>query len=103
MRGRHGHSNEELLGAGMIVQPLRILNTPLAPQLAMVHILLPYMVLPIANALRQIDPSLPRAAAGLGATPWPPFPPLSLPLSPPSLPTRTLLLFLLTLTFLLPP
>jgi len=36
-------------------------------QIAMVHILLPYMILAIANALRQIDPSLARASSGLGA------------------------------------
>ena len=65
--GRHGLINEALIAAGLIDQPLRILNTPLAVHIAMIHILLPYMILPIANALRQIDPSLARAASGLGA------------------------------------
>jgi ABC-type spermidine/putrescine transport system permease subunit I len=58
--GRHGLVNEALLALGMIDRPIRILNTPLATQIAMIHILLPYMILPIANALRQIDPSLIR-------------------------------------------
>ena len=70
LMGRHGLINEALLAAGLIERPLRMLNTPLATQIAMIHILLPYMILPIANALRQIDPSLARAASGLGATPW---------------------------------
>jgi len=48
---------------------LRLLNTLLAVDVAMVHILLPYMILPIASALRQIDTALPRAASGLGAAP----------------------------------
>ena len=52
----------------MIDRPIRILNTSLATQIAMVHILLPYMILPIANALRQIDPSLARAASESGIT-----------------------------------
>ena len=47
----------------------------------MVHILLPYMILPIANALRQIAPSLARAASGLGATPFRTFRQIILPLS----------------------
>ena len=68
--GRRGLINEALRALDLIDAPLRLLNTPLAVNLAMIHILLPYMILPIASVLRQIDPSLPRAAAGMGATPW---------------------------------
>jgi len=100
--GRHGLINEALLAAGM-GQPLRILNTPLATQIAMVHILLPYMVLPIANALRQIDPSLARAASGLGATPWATFRQITLPLSMPGVAAGVLLVFVLALGFYITP
>ena len=100
--GRHGLINEALLAAGMD-QPLRILNTPLATQIAMVHILLPYMVLPIANALRQIDPSLARAASGLGATPWATFRQITLPLSMPGVAAGVLLVFVLALGFYITP
>ena len=79
--GRHGLINEALLAAGLIERPIRILNTTLATQIAMTHILLPYMILPIANALRQIDPSLLRAASGLGSPPWRTFLQVTLPLS----------------------
>ncbi len=48
---------------------MRILNTPLATQIAMIHILLPYMILPIANALRQIDPRCSAPPRACGATP----------------------------------
>ena len=81
--GRHGLINEALMATGLIDTPLRLLNTPLAVHMAMIHILLPYMILPIANALRQIDPSLARAAAGLGAPPLAVFPQVILPLSMP--------------------
>ena len=67
--GRKGLINEVLHAAGLIDAPLKLLNTSLAVHVAMIHILLPYMILPIASVLRQIDPALPRAAAGLGATP----------------------------------
>jgi ABC-type spermidine/putrescine transport system permease subunit I len=101
--GRHGLINETLLAAGLLDQPLRLLNTPLATQIAMVHILLPYMILPIANALRQIDPALPRAAAGLGATPWQGFRQVVLPLSMPGVAAGLLLVFVLTLGFYITP
>lgn len=103
LMGRHGIINEALLAGGMIDQPLRILNTPLATQIAMVHILLPYMVLPIANALRQIDPSLARAASGLGATPWATFQQITLPLSMPGVAAGVLLVFVLALGFYITP
>jgi len=52
----------------------------------MVHILLPYISCEIANALRQIDPSLARASSGLAPLPWRTFrqviPPLSMPGAP---------------------
>jgi ABC-type spermidine/putrescine transport system permease subunit I len=101
--GRHGLINEALLALGMIDRPVRILNTPIATQIAMIHILLPYIILPIANALRQIDPSLLRAASGLGATPWMTFRQVILPLSMSGVIAGTLLTFVLALGFYITP
>ena len=103
LMGRHGLINEALIAAGLIDRPLRILNTPLATQIAMTHILLPYMILPIANALRQIDPSLLRAASGLGAPPWRTFLQVTLPLSMPGVAAGVLLVFVLALGFYITP
>ncbi|WP_422036149.1 ABC transporter permease [Reyranella sp.] len=101
--GRHGLVNEALLALGMIDRPIRILNTTLATQIAMIHILLPYMILPIANALRQIDPSLIRAASGLGSTPFMTFRQVILPLSMSGVAAGTLLTFVLALGFYITP
>lgn len=101
--GRHGLVNEGLLALGMIDRPIRILNTPLATQIAMIHILLPYMILPIANALRQIDPLLIRAASGLGSTPFMTFRQVILPLSMSGVAAGTLLTFVLALGFYITP
>jgi len=101
--GRHGLLNEALLAADLIDRPLRLLNTSLAVQIGMTHILLPYMVLPIANSLRQIDPSLARAASGLGATPWRAFRQVILPLSMPGVAAGVLLVFVLSLGFYITP
>jgi ABC-type spermidine/putrescine transport system permease subunit I len=101
--GRHGLLNEALLAAKLIDAPLKLLNTPLAVYIAMIHILLPYMILPIASVLRQIDPALPRAAAGLGATPWSAFRQVVLPLSMPGVGAGVLLVFVLSLGFYITP
>lgn len=101
--GRHGLINEALRATGMIDAPLRLLNTPLAVHVAMIHILLPYMILPIASVLRQLDAALPRAAAGLGAPPWAVFRQVVLPLSMPGAVAGTLLVFVLSLGFYITP
>jgi ABC-type spermidine/putrescine transport system permease subunit I len=101
--GRHGLINEALLAIGAIDAPLRLLNTAIAVDLAMIHILLPYMVLPVASVLRQLDPALPRAAAGLGATQWGTFRQVILPLSMPGVVAGTLLVFVLSTGFYITP
>ncbi len=101
--GRRGLLNEALLHGGVIDHPLRMLNTPVAVHVAMIHILLPYMILPIANALRQIDPSLSKAALGLGATPYRVFREVVLPLSMPGVAAGVLLVFVLSLGFYITP
>jgi ABC-type spermidine/putrescine transport system permease subunit I len=101
--GRRGLLNEALLAGGIIDHPLRILNTSIAVHIAMIHILLPYMILPIANALRQIDPSLSRAALGLGATPYRVFREVIWPLSMPGVAAGVLLVFVLSLGFYITP
>ncbi|WOH57669.1 ABC transporter permease [Bradyrhizobium sp. BWC-3-1] len=101
--GRHGLVNEGLLALGLLEHPIRLLNTTLATQIAMTHIMMPYMILPIANALRQIDPSLALAASGLGATPWGVFRQVVLPLSMPGVAVGVLLVFVLALGFYITP
>jgi ABC-type spermidine/putrescine transport system permease subunit I len=101
--GRRGLLNEALLSLDLIDRPLRILNTSIAVHIAMIHILLPYMILPIANALRQLDPSLARAALGLGATPFRVFRDIVLPLSMPGVAAGVLLVFVLSMGFYITP
>ena len=89
--------------AGLINTPLRLLNTAIAVHVAMIHILLPYMILPIASVLRQIDGALLRAAAGLGAPPWRVFLQVVRPLSIPGVAAGALLVFVLSLGFYITP
>lgn len=101
--GRKGLINEALIAADLIDAPLKLLNTPFAVHIAMIHILLPYMILPIASVLRQIDGALLRAAAGLGAPPWHVFLRVILPLSMPGVAAGILLVFVLSLGFYITP
>ena len=52
---------------GLTDSPIEIFQTNFASYPAMVHVMLPYVVLPVFAATRQIDPTLIRAARVLGA------------------------------------
>ena len=67
--GREGVINVSLSALGMIPYPLRMLNTFEAVVLALLTILLPYMIISVANTLASIDPSYEEAAQSLGAGP----------------------------------
>ena len=101
--GRNGIINQLLLWSGIIATPLRLLNTTFAVYVAMVHVLLPFMILPLFAALRSIDPSLLRAGASLGARPSAVFRQIVLPLSLPGVSAGCLLVFILALGFYITP
>jgi len=66
--GRNGIVNRMLIDSGLLDTPLSLLNSRLAVILGMVHVMLPFMILPIYSAVARIDPDLPKAARGLGAS-----------------------------------
>jgi len=66
--GRNGIINRLLIDSGLTEQPLAMLNSKMAVVLGMVHVMLPFMILPIYSAVTRIDPDLPKAARGLGAS-----------------------------------
>jgi ABC-type spermidine/putrescine transport system permease subunit I len=101
--GRNGVLNQLLLWLGAIDAPMRVLNTSLAVYIAMTHILLPYMILPTYSVLLEIDRTLPRAAAGLGATPFGVLRQVWLPLSMPGAAAGVMLVFALSLGFFITP
>jgi len=101
--GRQGIINELLQSMGIIDQPLRLLNTRFAVYVAMVHILLPFMILPLYSVMRGIDRSVLLAAEGLGARPRAVFTQVMLPLSLPGVAAGCLLVFILSLGFYITP
>jgi len=66
--GRNGIINRLLIDTGLMDQPLPMLNSKMTVVLGMVHVMLPFMILPIYSAVTRIDPDLAKAARGLGAS-----------------------------------
>ncbi len=93
--GRSGLVNALLKGAGL--PALDLMGGWFAIWLAMVHVLLPFMVLSVAAALEGIDPALDQAALTLGASPWRAFLAVTWPLGLEGVLTGTLLVFALSM------
>ena len=95
---RQGVVNTTLRDLRWIDAPLDLLYTPSAVVVALMTILLPYMVISIANTLVALDRRYEEAAQALGASPLRTFVHVTLPLSTPGIASGTLLVFLLTLS-----
>jgi putative spermidine/putrescine transport system permease protein len=96
--GRQGLVNSVLRGTGIIDRPLLLLNSFEAVVVGLMTILLPYMVISIANALSAIDIQYRDAAQSLRASPFRTFIHVIWPLSSPGVASGLLLVFLLTLS-----
>ena len=99
----NGVVNSTLLWAGLISQPLEILYTRYATIIAMTHILLPFMILPLYSVMKSIDPSYVRAALSMGSRPFSAFLRIYLPLSLPGLSAGTLLVFIISVGYYITP
>jgi ABC-type spermidine/putrescine transport system permease subunit I len=100
---RNGPLNRFLVALGIVDQPLPLLFAFPSVAIGMVHVLLPYAVLPIYAALSRIDPALLRASGGLGASRATTFRRVLLPLSARGLATAATFTFLLSLGFFVTP
>jgi ABC-type spermidine/putrescine transport system permease subunit I len=101
--GQDGIVNQVLLAGGLRAEPMKLLNTRLAVYLGMIHILLPFMILPLYAVMRGIDRNLLRAAGNLGAPPAAVFRRIFFPLSLPGVAAGCLLVFILSLGFYITP
>ena len=99
----NGLINRVLLSLGLIDRPLELLYTEFAVLLGMVHILLPFMVLPVYSVLRHLDRNLIRAARNLGASPLKAFFRVTFPLSLPGVGAGVMFVFILSLGFYVTP
>lgn len=91
------------LFASLGVEGFVLLNSWGGVTVAMVQVMLPFMVLPLYNRMKTIDPGLMRAAASLGARPATSFLRVYLPLSVPGIVSGVSLVFVVTLGFYITP
>jgi ABC-type spermidine/putrescine transport system permease subunit I len=100
---RNGLINNTLLSIGLIDTPLQLAHNLTASIIGMVHIMLPFLVLPLYASMKSIDGDLVRAAVGLGSSPTEAFWRIFVPMSLPGLFAGVVLVFILSLGFYVTP
>lgn len=100
---QNGLINNWMLQLGIVNSPLQLVHNFTGTTIGMVHIMLPFLILPLYASLRSIDRNYIKAAASLGATPSQAFWQIFFPLSLPGLIAGTLLVFVLCLGFYVTP
>lgn len=98
-----GLINDALKTVGLISEPLPLIFNRTGVIIAMTHVLLPFMVLPIYSGLLTIPANLMPAAASLGASRLKAFRHVLLPLAFPGLMSGSLLVFMVALGYYITP
>ena len=100
-----GIINSMLVALGVISdgERLSLVYNQAGTIIAMTHILLPFMVLPLYSVMRTINPAYVRAARSLGATSWTAFRRIYLPQTMPGIGAGSLLVFILAVGYYITP
>jgi putative spermidine/putrescine transport system permease protein len=98
-----GLINGALQAIGLIDSPLPLIFNRVGVVIAMTHVLLPFMVLPIYSVLLSVPRNLMQAAASMGASPLRAFWRVLLPLSLPGLLSGSLLVFMVAIGYYITP
>ncbi len=100
-----GVVNDIAVSVGLITDEsrLQMIYNQTGTVIAMTHILLPFMILPLYSVMRPINPSYVRAARSLGATSWTAFRRIYLPLTIPGIAAGSLLVFILAVGYYITP
>ncbi len=105
MLQQQGVINDTLVWIGLISDDARLvmINNQFGTIVAMTHILLPFMILPMYSVMQTIPPSYLRAAKSLGATNWTAFWKVYFPLSVPGIGAGSILVFILAIGYYITP
>ncbi|WP_038173159.1 ABC transporter permease [Vibrio pacinii] len=98
-----GVVNDLILWLGLSTERIQMMHNTFGTIVAMVHILLPFMILPIYSVMKGISPTYFRAACSLGATPSIAFIKVYMPLTIPGIGAGALLTFILSIGFYITP
>ncbi|PWV98100.1 putative spermidine/putrescine transport system permease protein [Hoeflea marina] len=94
--GNRGVINTFLMDLGVIEAPIKMMYTSGGIVLALVHVMVPYMVLAVWAALQRQDPATEAAAESLGASPLTIFRRIVLPQAMPGVLSGSLIVFSLS-------
>ena len=102
---QQGVINSTLVGLGIIGDDSRLsmVYNMTGTIVAMTHILLPFMVLPLYSVMRGIPPSYMRAAKGLGAKPFTAFRRVYFPQTLPGIGAGGVLVFIISIGYYITP
>ncbi|WP_170513697.1 ABC transporter permease [Ruegeria atlantica] len=105
MLQQQGVINETLVWLGLVADDARlvIINNQIGTIVAMTHILLPFMILPMYSVMQTIPPSYTRAAKSMGATNWTTFWRIYFPQSIPGIGAGSILVFILAIGYYITP
>jgi ABC-type spermidine/putrescine transport system permease subunit I len=100
---RKGVINSVLLQSGLIDEPLQLAHNMTGSIIGMVHVMLPFLVLPVYATMKSIDQDLLRASQSMGASPTESFWRVFFPMSLPGLFAGVVMVFVLSLGFFTTP
>jgi len=105
MLQQQGVINDVLVWLGLVDDAARLvmINNQFGTIVAMTHILLPFMILPMYSVMQTIPPSYLRAAKSLGATNWTAFWRVYFPQSVPGIGAGSILVFILAIGYYITP
>ena len=102
---KQGVLNDIFVWLGLVADEhrVRMVYNMTGTLVAMTHILLPFMILPLYSVMKTISPSYVRAARSLGANPFRAFRQIYLPLTTPGIGAGSILVFILAIGYYITP
>tara|TARA_B110000093_G_scaffold152457_1_gene167475 strand:- start:4437 stop:5345 length:909 start_codon:yes stop_codon:yes gene_type:complete len=100
---RKGIVNQVGMDFGFWDEPLKLVHNLSGTLVGMVHIMLPFLILPLYASMKSIPQEYIKASSNLGATPTQSFWQIFFPLSMPGLLAGSLIVFILSLGFFVTP
>jgi putative spermidine/putrescine transport system permease protein/spermidine/putrescine transport system permease protein len=101
--GANGPVSAAFLNLGLITDPLGLIYNKVGTAIGMIHIMLPFFILPLYSTIRSFDWQLMLVASSLGASPVSAFLRVFLPLSMPGIWAGAVLVFIQSLGFYVTP
>ena len=102
---QQGVINDALVWIGLVADDSRLvmINNQTGTIIAMTHILLPFMILPLFSVMKTISPTYVRAAKSMGASDWYAFWRVYFPLTVPGIGAGSILVFILSIGYYITP